>query len=47
MQGVGGVKMPAVYTPEETKDPHNISTVILKVIPVESSIYTTKNNIQD
>jgi hypothetical protein len=43
MQGVGGVKMPAVYTPEETKDPHLVSTVILKVIPVESATYTNKN----
>jgi hypothetical protein len=43
MQGVGGVKMPAVYTPEETRDPHLVSTVILKVIPVESATYTNKN----
>ena len=34
MQGVGGVKMPPVYTPEE-KSPELITTVIVKVIPVE------------
>lgn len=34
MQGVGGVKMPSVYTDAE-KSPDLITTVIIKVIPVE------------
>lgn len=34
MQGVGGVKMPPVYTNEE-KTPDLITTVIVKLIPVE------------
>jgi hypothetical protein len=42
MGGVGGVKIPSVYTQEE-EVPSLISTVIIKVIPVESSTYTNKN----
>ena len=34
MQGVGGVKMPSVYTDAE-RSPDLITTVIIKVIPVE------------
>lgn len=34
MQGVGGVKMPPVYTDEE-RTPHMVTTVILKVIKVQ------------
>ena len=42
MQGVGGFKIPHVYTPEEVS-PNLVSTVIVKVVPVESSTYTNKN----
>jgi hypothetical protein len=42
MQGVGGVKIPPVYLFEEAN--HNlVTTVIIKVIPVESATYSNKN----
>jgi Beta-galactosidase len=42
MQGVGGVKMPPVYLSEDAS-PNLVSTVIIKVVPVESSTYVNKN----
>ncbi len=42
MQGVGGVKLPPVYLGEDA-NPNLVSTVIIKVIPVESSTYVNKN----
>ena len=42
MQGVGGIKLPSVYTKEED-NPSLVSSVILRVIPVESSTYVNKN----
>lgn len=42
MQGVGGVKLPPVYLPEDAN--HNQITIVrIKVIPVESSTYKNKN----
>ncbi|GHT13291.1 beta-galactosidase [Bacteroidia bacterium] len=42
MQGVGGVKIPPVYLGEDATQ-NLVSTVIIKVIPVESSTYSNKN----
>ena len=42
MQGVGGVKIPPVYLAEDA-NPNLVSTVIIKVIPVESSTYINRN----
>ena len=46
MQGVGGVKIPPVYLKEDA-NPNSVSTVIIKVIPVESSTYVNKNILDD
>ena len=42
MQGVGGVKIPPVYLAEDANQ-NLVSTVIIKVIPVESSTYINRN----
>ncbi len=42
MQGVGGVKLPPVYLGEDAS-PNLVSTVIIRVIPVESATYANKN----
>jgi hypothetical protein len=42
MQGVGGVKLPPVYLAEDANE-NRVSTVIIKVIPVENATYVNKN----
>ena len=42
MQGVGGVKMPPVYLGEDANQ-NTVSTVIIKLIPVETSTYVNRN----
>jgi hypothetical protein len=42
MQGVGGVKLPPVYLGDDAT-PNTISTVIIRVIPVETSTYVNRN----